>query len=67
MNDLDAIITPAKGKHSPQLGPVAVVAGSETDLFQLCKSLDFDSGTYQKLFTSRLYRDHDDASAGKIF
>ena len=55
MNDLDAIIFPKKGKRSPQLGPVAVIAGTETDLLQLCKLLDFDSGTYQKLFTSRLY------------
>lgn len=55
MNDLDAIIFPKKGKRSPQLGPVAVIAGTETDLFRLCKVLDFDSGTYQKLFTSRLY------------
>ena len=55
MNDLDAIIFPKRGKRSPQLGPVAVIAGTETDLFQLCKLLDFDSGTYRKLFTSRLY------------
>jgi uridine phosphorylase len=48
------------------MGPVAVVAGTETDLLQLCKLLDFDSGTYQKLFTSRLYRDHADASAERI-
>ena len=57
MNDLDAIIVPQKGKRSPQLGPVAVIAGTETDLCQLCKLLDFDGSTYQKLFTSRLYRD----------
>jgi uridine phosphorylase len=57
VNDLDAIIFPKKGKRSPQLGPVAVIAGTETDLFQLCKLLDFDSGAHQKLFTSRLYRD----------
>jgi uridine phosphorylase len=55
VNDLDAIIFPKKGKRSPQLGPVAVISGTETDLLQLCKLLDFDSGTYQKLFTSRLY------------
>jgi len=45
VNDLDAIIVPQKGKRSPQLGPVAVIAGTETDLFQLCKLLDFDGGT----------------------
>ena len=55
VNDLDAIIFPKKGKRSPRLGPVAVIAGIETDLFQLCELFDLDSGAYQKLFTSRLY------------
>ena len=66
MNDLDAIIVPQKGKRSPQLGPVAVIAGTETDLFQLCKLLDFDGGTYQKLFTSRLYRGHANPSTAGV-
>jgi uridine phosphorylase len=65
VNDLDAIIVPQKGERSPQLGPVAVIAGTETDLFQLCELLDFDGSTYQKLFTSRLYCDHaNPATAG---
>ena len=51
----DAIIIPKKGKRSPRLGPVAVIAGIETDLFQLCELFDLDSGAYQKLFISRLY------------
>jgi uridine phosphorylase len=55
VNNQAAIIFPQKGKRSPHLGPVAVIAGTETDLFRLCKLLDFDSETYQKLFTSRLY------------
>ena len=55
VDSTDAIIFPKKGKHSPHLGPVAVIAGTETDLLLLCKLLDFDSDTYQKLFTSRLY------------
>jgi len=66
VNDLDAIIVPQKGKRSPQLGPVAVIAGTETDLFQLCKLLDFDGGTYQKLFTSRLYRGHANPSTAGV-
>ena len=66
MNDLDAIIVPQKGKRSPQLGPVAVIAGTETDLCQLCKLLDFDGSTYQKLFTSRLYRDPANPSTAGI-
>jgi len=51
----DAIIFPKKGKHSPQLGPVGVIAGTETDLTLLCRLLDFDKTQSQKLFTSRLY------------
>jgi uridine phosphorylase len=66
VNDFDAIIIPQKGKRSPHLGPVAVIAGTETDLFQLCKLLDFDGGTYQKLFTSRLYRGHANPSAAGV-
>lgn len=53
----DAIIFPKKGKHSPDLGPVAVIAGTENDLLHLCKLLEFESGQYQKVFTSRLYTD----------
>ena len=51
----NAIIFPKKGKGSPHLGPVAVIAGTQNDLSQLCKLLGFDSGTYHELFTSRLY------------
>ncbi len=49
------IIFPKKGKHSPELGPVAVVAGTENDLSLLCELLAINSKDYQKLFTSRLY------------
>ncbi|MGD1970268.1 MAG: nucleoside phosphorylase [Desulfobacterales bacterium] len=49
------IIFPKKGKSSPGLGPVAVVSGTETDLFALRELFDFDADDYQKLFTSRLY------------
>jgi len=66
VDNTDAIIVPQKGKRSPQLGPVAVIAGTETDLFQLCKLLDFDGGTYQKLFTSRLYCDPANPSTAGI-
>jgi uridine phosphorylase len=51
----DAIIIPKKGKRSPQLGPVAVMAGTDTDLALLCKLLDLDKSEYHRLFTSRLY------------
>jgi uridine phosphorylase len=55
VDDEDAIIFPHKGEKSPQLGPVAVMAGTETDLSLLCHLLDFESGAYRNLFTSRLY------------
>ncbi|MBW2470382.1 MAG: hypothetical protein JRE62_13865, partial [Deltaproteobacteria bacterium] len=51
----DGIIFPKKGKNSPELGPVAVVSGTETDLFLLCKLFDVNADDYQRLFTSRLY------------
>ena len=51
----DGIIFPKKGKNSPELGPVAVVSGTETDLLVLRDLFDFDADDYQKLFTSRLY------------
>lgn len=55
VNEGDAIIFPRKGKKSPQLGPVAVMAGTETDLARLCHLLDFNPGAHHDLFTSRLY------------
>jgi hypothetical protein len=55
VDNTDAIIFPKKGKKSPQMGSVAVMAGTETDLVLLCKLLDFDAGAHQDLFTSRLY------------
>lgn len=51
----NGIIFPKRGKNSPELGPVAVVSGTETDLFVLCDLFGFDADDYQKLFTSRLY------------
>jgi uridine phosphorylase len=51
----DAIIFPKKGKKSPRLGPVSLMAGTETDLVLLCHLLDFDPGAHHNLFTSRLY------------
>ena len=55
MNSDSGIIFPKKGKNSPELGPVAVVSGTETDLLVLRELFDFDADDYQKLFTSSLY------------
>jgi uridine phosphorylase len=51
----DAIIFPKRGKRSPRLNPVAVMAATETDLLRLCRLLNFDAAAHQNLFTSRLY------------
>jgi uridine phosphorylase len=53
--DSDAIINPVKGKNSPTLGPVAVMAAAENDLDLLYTRLKLDRKNYQKLFISRLY------------
>ncbi len=55
METNDAIIIPKKGKRSPRLGPVAVMAGTDLDLTLLCNLFNLDTSEYQKLFSSRLY------------
>ena len=55
MDDTDAIINPKRGKNSPELGPVAVMAATRPDLTLLCKLFEFNEKSYQPLFVSRLY------------
>ena len=62
MESNDAVIIPKMGKRSPQLGPVAVMAGTESDLDLLCNLLHLDKSKHQKLFTSRLYTTDDSGS-----
>jgi purine-nucleoside phosphorylase len=57
VTESDAIINPQRGKKSPQLGPVAVMASTEPDLFLLCSRLNFNQNAFHKLFISRLYPD----------
>lgn len=66
VDETDAIISPKKGKKSPQLGPVALMAGTETDLTLLCNLLDFEPGAHQDLFTSRLYVSNPPASGPSL-
>jgi purine-nucleoside phosphorylase len=54
IND-DAIVNPIKSKKSPEIGPVAVMAATEMDLFFLCDLFHFNKDDYRRLFTSRLY------------
>ena len=49
------IITPTKGKNSPDLGPVAIMASSQADLSLFCNLTNLDEEKYKKLFLSRLY------------
>ena len=51
----DAIVNPVKSKNVPDIGPVAVMAATEMDLFFLCDLFKFNRDDYRRLFTSRLY------------
>ncbi len=51
----DAIVNPVRSKNAPAIGPVAVMAATEMDLFFLCDLFDFSRDDYRRLFASRLY------------
>jgi purine-nucleoside phosphorylase len=51
----DAIIEPRRGKNSPRLGPVAVLAATEQDLGLLRGVLGFGTDEGRRLYISRLY------------
>jgi len=51
----DEILTPVKGKNSPNLGPVAVMVSTQTDLSLFCSLTDLDEEKHRNLFVSRLY------------
>ena len=51
----DAIVNPVKSKNVPDIGPVAVMAATEMDLFFLCDLFKYNRDDYRRLFTSRLY------------
>lgn len=51
----DAIIEPRRGKRSPELGPVALLAATEPDVGALRSRLGFDSDLGRRLYISRLY------------
>ena len=63
MTSYDAIVNPIKSKKTSDIGPVAVMAATEMDLFLLCDLLDFKRDDYRRLFTSRLYA-HQSSSGG---
>jgi purine-nucleoside phosphorylase len=51
----DALVTPRKGRTTPEIGPVAVLCAAEADLNQLRSLLGFGSAAGRRLFTSRLF------------
>jgi purine-nucleoside phosphorylase len=53
----DAIVNPAKSKNAPDLGSLAVMAATRTDLFALCELFNFDKNDFYRLMISRLYFD----------
>jgi purine-nucleoside phosphorylase len=55
LTNYDAIVNPVKSKNAPDVGPVAVLAATEMDLFLLCDLFKFNKDDYRRLFTSRLY------------
>ena len=55
MNEYDAIVNPAKGKGSLNLGPNAVMVSSESDLRIFCGMMNLKWDRFKKLLMSRLY------------
>jgi purine-nucleoside phosphorylase len=55
LTHFDAIVNPVKSRNTPEIGPVAVIAATEMDLFFLCNLFHFNKDDYRRLFTSRLY------------
>ena len=70
MDTRDAIIQPLRGKQSPRLAPVAVLAATEPDLDALRRGLGFDASDHRRLYISRLYtaagREPDVCLAGPV-
>ncbi len=63
MTTYDAIVNPVKSKNAPEIGPVAVMAATEMDLFFLCDLFNFNRDDFRRVFTSRLYA-HKTSPAG---
>jgi purine-nucleoside phosphorylase len=57
VHNSDAIVNPVKPKNMPHIGPVAVMAATRLDLFDLCGLNNFAEDDFQRMFISRLYFD----------
>jgi len=51
----DAIINPFKGKHAPDLGRVAVLVSTVSELHSIRRLIIPETDNYRRLYTSRLY------------
>ncbi len=51
----DAIINPVKGRKSPDIGPVAVMVSSESDLYYLRSLMGLPEDNFKNLMMSRVY------------
>jgi len=58
----DAIVKPVRGKRSPRLGPVAIIAATPPDLKLICELTGLDSGRHHSLYISELIVSHDPSS-----
>ena len=63
MVEPEAIINPVKGKHSPTLGALAMMIGTQGDLSAQCRQLGLDDNRFRRLFISRLFQGPDQDSA----
>jgi len=53
--DCDAVVNPQKPRNIPDIGSLAVMAATRTDLFLLADILPFDKNKFEPIFISRRY------------
>ncbi len=54
-DEADAIVNPVKGKHAPDLGPVAIMVSTVSELDFLRRRIVGEKKEYRRFYTSRLY------------
>ncbi len=62
MIESPSIVNPEKGKKTPDLGSVAILVSSKSDLLYLCKCMNLDTKRFSRFLMSRLYRGTDEYS-----
>ena len=55
IENCDAVVNPQKPRNSPDIGSVAVMAATRTDLFLLADLLPFNKNEFERIFISRRY------------